>query len=61
MYNYTWYKYKYNCKYINMKVLNFKDFMKKHKLKNDTMNESQLQRVYNYPIYPRDSKIYSDK
>ena len=25
------------------------------------MNESQLQRVYDYPIYPRDSKIYSDK
>ena len=25
------------------------------------MNESQLQKVYNYPIYPRDSKIYSDK
>ena len=25
------------------------------------MNESQLQRVYNYPIYPRDSKKYSDK
>ena len=44
-----------------MKVLNFKDFMKKYKLKNDTMNESQLQRVYNYSIYPRDSKIYSDK
>ena len=44
-----------------MKVLNFKDFMKKYKLKDDTMNESQLQWVYNYPIYPRDSKIYSDK
>ena len=44
-----------------MKVLNFKDFMKKNKLKNDTMNESQLQRTYNYPIYPRDSKIYSDR
>ena len=44
-----------------MKVLIFKDFMKKFKLKNDTMNESQLQRVYNYKIYPRDSKIYSDK
>ena len=44
-----------------MKILNFKDFMKKHKLKNDTMNESQLQKIYNYPIYPRDSKIYSDK
>ena len=44
-----------------MKILNFKDFMKKYNLKNDTMNESQLQRVYNYPIYPRFSKIYSDK
>ena len=44
-----------------MKVLNFKDFMKKYKLKNDTMNEAQLQKIYNFPIYPRDSKIYSDK
>ena len=44
-----------------MNILNFKDFMKKYKLKNDTMTESQLQRVYNYSIYPRDSKIYSDK
>ena len=25
------------------------------------MNENVLQRVYNYPIYPRDSKILSDK
>ena len=23
------------------------------------MNESQLQKNYNYPVYPRDSKIYS--
>ena len=44
-----------------MKVLNFKDFMKKYKLKNDTMNESQLQRIYNYLIYLTDSQIYSDK
>ena len=44
-----------------MKILNFKDFMKKYNLKDDTMNESQLQRIYNYPIYHRDSKIYSDK
>ena len=44
-----------------MTILNFKDFMKKYKLKNDTMNESQLQRVYNFTIYPRDSKIYSDR
>ena len=44
-----------------MKILSFKDFMKKYNLKNDTMNESQLQKLYNYPIYPRDSKINSDK
>ena len=44
-----------------MKVLNFKDFMKKYNLKNDTLNELELRRIYNYPIYPRDSKIYSDK
>ena len=42
---------------INMKVLNFKDSVKNFILKNDTMNESQLQKNYNYPIYPRDSKI----
>ena len=44
-----------------MKILTFKDFMKNYNLKNKTMNESELQRVYNYPIYPRDSKIYSDR
>ena len=44
-----------------MKILGFKDFMKKNDLKNFTMNGSQLQKIYNYPIYPRDSKIYSDK
>ena len=25
------------------------------------MNESQLQEIYNHPIYPTDSKIYSKK
>ena len=44
-----------------MKVLNFKDFMKKYNLKNDTLIESELQRNYNYLIYPRDSKKYSDR
>ena len=44
-----------------MKFLNFKDFMKKHKLKNDTMNGSQLQKIYKYSIYPRDSEITSNK
>ena len=35
--------------------------MKKYNLKNDTMNEFELQKIYNYPIYARDSKIYSDR
>ena len=41
------YKYEFICMYsylINMKILNFKDFIKKHNLKNDTMNESQCER-----------------
>ena len=46
---------------IQMKIFIFKKFMKKYILKSNTMNECQLQRVYNYPIYPRGSKIYSDK
>ena len=44
-----------------MKILTLKNFMENYNLKNDTMNESDLQRVYNYPIYPRDSNINSDK
>ena len=48
-------------KVIQMKILNFRDFMKKYNLKHDTMNKSQLQKSNNYPIYPGDSKIYSDK
>ena len=31
--------------------------MKNYNLKNDTVNESQLRKTFNYPIYPRDSKI----
>ena len=44
-----------------MKKLNFKDFMKKLNLKDDTMNESQRQKIEKYPIYPGHSKIYSDR
>ena len=44
-----------------MKKLNFKNFMNKYKLRNDTMNESELHRVFHYPIYPRGSKLFSDK
>ena len=46
---------------FKMIILNFKDFMKKYKLKNDTMNKSDLQKNYNYNICPRDSKIITDK
>ena len=38
---------------FKMTMLSSKDFMKK-KLKHATMNESHLQKSYNYPIYPRD-------
>ena len=31
-----------------MKVSNFKDFMKKYQLKNETMNESELQKFINF-------------
>ena len=46
-------------KLLKMTLLNFQDFMKKHELKNDTMEKSELQRVCKLPIYPRDTKIYS--
>ena len=38
-----------------------KQFMQKYNLKDQTMNESDLQKVYNYKIYPRDSKITTIK
>ena len=44
-----------------MTILSFKDFMTKHFWKNDIMHEFELQTIYKLPIYPRDSKIYSDK
>ena len=44
-----------------MKILNFTDFVKKYSSKDDTMNDSQQQKKYNYPMYPRDSKLSSDK
>ena len=42
-------------------ILIFRDFMQKGNLKSDTMKETGLQKLYSYCIYPRDSKIYSDK
>ena len=53
--------YLYEFDFINMKILKFKDFKKKYQLKNDTMNEREVRRVYIYPVQPRDSKVYSDE
>ena len=33
--------------------------MKKFNIRNDTMIKNDLQRVFIYPIHPRDSKIFS--
>ena len=35
--------------------------MKNYNFKDDNMNESELQRNYNYPKYPRVSKIIQIK
>ena len=35
--------------------------MKKNYLKNNTLNEIDIQTVYIHPTYPRDSKIHSNK
>ena len=43
-----------------MSVLSIEEFMEKHGLENKTMKESDLKRVYNYKIYPRDSKITTE-
>ena len=44
-----------------MEIINFKNFVEKFKLKNDTINEYEIQRVYNYNLKPRDSNLCSDK
>ena len=48
-------------KLFKMIILNFKEFMKKYNLENDNLNESDLRRVYNYPIYPTDGVIFADR
>ena len=47
--------------FYKMSMLSLKKLKKKKFFKNDTMNKSDLGKIYNFPIYPRDSKIYSDK
>ena len=46
--------------FFKMTVLIVKDFVEKYNLKNDSMNESKLQKVISHPIYPRVSKIKAD-
>ena len=36
---------------MNLKKLNVEDFSKKHLLEIKTLNEIELQRVYNYKIF----------
>ena len=50
-----------NSLLFKMRILNFEAFMKNYSFKNDTVNESDLQRFYISPIYPRDRRISSDK
>ena len=38
-----------------MSILNFKEVLKKKHFENNTMKDSDLQRVYIFPIYPRAS------
>ena len=44
-----------------MTILNFKEFMKKYIVKDNTINGSQLQKIYKHNTYSRDSKRYTDK
>ena len=46
---------------FKMTKLSLKDFTQKYDSKEDTLNEYQLQKLYKYPICPRDSKLLSDK
>ena len=45
--------------YKEKKSINFEKFMKKYNLKIDTMNEFDIESVYNYHTFPRDSTMYS--
>ena len=42
-------------------ILNLEIFMKKFNLKDINKVKSDLKKVYNYPIYPRDSIITTDR
>ena len=46
---------------LKISIINFEAFLKKNNGKDAAMIESVLQRIFNYPIYPRGSKIHSDR
>ena len=63
--NYTYISTRYMYNYMsiytfiifylkNTRRINFRRFRKNYNIKNDTLKELELQRVYNYEIYPRD-------
>ena len=44
-----------------MTIPNLKENVKKYNIKENTKNENDISQVYNYPIYPRDMELYSDR
>ena len=40
-----------------MRKSSFKDFLTECNSKKDAISKNDIQRAYNYPIYPRDSNI----
>ena len=52
---------KLKLKLFEMTKHNFKDFLKKYNVKNDTVNESEIQIVYNFPMYRRASMKTADE
>ena len=42
--------------FMNMRILVFREYLKKYILRNATKNESELQTVHKDDIYPTDSK-----
>ena len=48
-------------KLFEVTILSLQHFMSKDDSMNNTVTEIDLQRDFNHPIYPRDSKIYSIK
>ena len=44
-----------------MKIFNLKDFTKKRSLKDDTLSENDIQKVYVYHMYLKSSEVIRDR